>query len=65
VAYLPNNEVVEMDVSAFPTPLKGRWFDPVQGGYTPIADRIENKGTRRLSPPAKGDWVLLFEKVEE
>ena len=65
VAYLPNNEAIEIDVSAFPAPLNGRWFDPVQGGYTTIADRIENKGTSRLSPPAQGDWVLLFEKVEE
>ena len=65
VAYLPNNEAIEIDVSVFPAPLKGRWFDPVQGRYTPIADRIENKGNHRLSPPAQGDWVLLFEKVED
>jgi hypothetical protein len=65
VAYLPNNDAVEIDVSAFPAPLKGRWFDPVQGRYAPSADRIENKGTRRFAPPAQGDWVLLFEKVEE
>jgi hypothetical protein len=65
VAYLPNNDAVAIDVSAFPAPLKGRWFDPVQGRYTPITDRIENKGTRRFAPPAQGDWVLLFEKVEE
>jgi hypothetical protein len=65
VAYLLNNEAVEIDVSAFPAPLKARWFDPVQGRYAPSADRIENKGTRRFAPPAKGDWVLLFEKAEE
>jgi len=64
VAYLPNNEAIEIDVSVFPTPFKGRWFDPVQGKYTPISDRIENKGARRLSPPAKGDWVLLLEEAE-
>jgi hypothetical protein len=65
VAYLPDNEAIEIDVSAFPAPLRGHWFDPVHGGYTAIGGRIENKGTRRLAPPAKGDWVLLFEKVED
>ena len=65
VAYLPNNEAIEIDVSAFGAPLRGRWFDPIQGGYTRIPDRIDNKGPRRLSPPAKGDWVLLLEGAEE
>ncbi len=64
MAYLPNSEAIEIDMSTFPAPLKGRWFDPVRGRYTPIVARIENEGTRRLSPPTQGDWVLLFEKVE-
>jgi hypothetical protein len=64
VAYLPDNEAIEIDVSAFPAPLAGRWFDPAQGGYTPIARRIENKGISRLAPPAKGDWVLLLQSPE-
>jgi hypothetical protein len=61
VAYLPDNEAIEIDVSAFPAPLQARWFDPVQGRYTAIPDRIENKGIRRLSPPGQGDWVLLLQ----
>ncbi len=64
VAYLPNNEAIEIDVSAFPAPLGGRWFDPVHGGYTPIAGRIENRGTCRLVPPAQGDWVLLLQPAD-
>lgn len=59
VAYLPDNEAIEVDVSAFPSPLVGRWFDPARGGYAPIDGSIENKGVRRFVPPAKGDWVLL------
>jgi hypothetical protein len=65
IAYLPNNEAIEIDVSAFPTLLAGRWFDPVQGDYTEIGNRIENKGTSRLSPPMKGDWVLLLQSAEK
>jgi len=62
VAYLPDNDGIEVDVSEFPAPLAGRWFDPVRGRYTPIAGSIENKGSRRFVPPAKGDWVLLLQR---
>jgi hypothetical protein len=63
VAYLPNNDAIEIDVSAFPAPLRGRWFDPVKGGYTAMAGRVENQGTRHFTPPAQGDWVLLLERL--
>ena len=29
VAYLPDNEAIEVDMSSFPAPLVTRWFDPV------------------------------------
>ena len=61
VAYLPDDDRIEIDVSAFPAPLAARWFDPVHGSYSPIAGPIDNKDTCRLSPPAKGDWVLLLQ----
>jgi hypothetical protein len=64
VAYLPSNDAVELDLSAFPTALEGRWFDPVHGRYTPIPNRIENKTRLRLTPPAQGDWVLLLKQPE-
>jgi hypothetical protein len=63
VAYLPDNDVIEVDVSVFPAALAARWFDPVHGRYTPIAGSIENRGTRRFVPPAKGDWVLLLQQT--
>jgi Protein of unknown function (DUF4038)/Domain of unknown function (DUF5060)/Putative collagen-binding domain of a collagenase/Beta-galactosidase len=62
VAYLPNNDEIDIDLSAFPAPLRARWFDPRHGDYTPLPDLIANKGIARLSPPAKGDWVLLLQK---
>jgi hypothetical protein len=64
VAYLPNKEAIEINVSAFPAPLGGRWFDPVHGGYTTIDGPIENQATRRLAPPAQGDWVLLLQPAD-
>jgi hypothetical protein len=65
VAYLPGNEAVELQASAFPSPLRARWFDPVRGGFTSIPDRIENRAAIRLSPPAEGDWVLLLQKADK
>jgi len=62
VAYLPNNDAIELDVSAFPTPLAARWFDPVHGRFTAVDGRIENQGARRLEPPAKQDWVLILQR---
>jgi len=49
VAYLPDNEAIEIDVSAFPAPLGGRWFDPVHGRYTGIAAAYREPGPRGVS----------------
>jgi hypothetical protein len=62
VAYLPAGDAIEVDLSALAAPLTARWYDPVRGRYTLIAGRIENQGTRRFAPPAKGDWVLLLQR---
>jgi hypothetical protein len=61
VAYLPDNDALEIDLSAFPSPLVARWFDPVRNRYTAVAGRLENQGVHRFAPPAKGDWVLLLQ----
>ena len=64
VAYLPDNDAIEVDMSAFPTPLFARWFDPVNGRYASAAESVENEATHRFVPPAKGDWVLLLQRRE-
>ncbi len=61
VAYLPNNEGIEMDLSGFPAPMRARWFDPVQGKYIAASDIIENSGTHLFAAPARSDWVLLLQ----
>lgn len=65
VAYLPDKEAIEIDLSGFPKPFAGRWFNPVNARYTAIAGRIENKKTRRFVPPAPGDWVLLLQRQDQ
>lgn len=62
VAYLPDNEAIEVDLSSFPAPLAARWFDPVQGRYSTIDGRIANGGAHRFTPPGEGDWVLLLQR---
>ncbi len=62
VAYLPDNEAIEVDPSALPSSLTARWFDPVRGRYTAVAGSVESRGTRRFVPPGKGDWALLLRR---
>jgi hypothetical protein len=62
VAYLPGNEVAEVDMSVFLASLTARWFDPSSGLYISITDTIEKSDTHRFVPPAKRDWVLLLQQ---
>ncbi|MBI5771356.1 MAG: DUF4038 domain-containing protein [Verrucomicrobia bacterium] len=61
VAYLPDNDAIEVDLSAFPVPLSVRWFDPVHGRYAATRGSVETPGVHRLAPPTKGEWVLTLE----
>jgi hypothetical protein len=63
VAYLPDNEAIEVDMSGFPFPLSARWFDPVHGRYAAIDGRVAT-GRQRFTPPGKRDWVLLLQAFE-
>ena len=64
VAYLPDNDAVEIDLSAFSAhSMAARWFDPMRGRYNPIAGSVENKATHRFTPPTKGEWVLLLQRT--
>jgi Putative collagen-binding domain of a collagenase len=65
VAYLPNNDAIEIDTSVFRASLAARWFDPVTGHSTSIEGRIDNEGRHRFAPPAKGDWVLHLQRTAE
>lgn len=60
VAYLPNNDAIEVEMSGFPAPVEARWFDPVRGRDGGPTGSVASNGTHRFTPPAKGDWVLLL-----
>jgi len=61
VAYLPDNEAIEADLSTFRVPLAVRWFDPVRGHFHPTRGSVNTPGVHRIAPPAKGEWVLTLE----
>lgn len=65
VAYLPDNDAIEVNLSAFSAPVAARWFDPVGGRSSPMTTRVPNEGERRFAPPAKGDWVLVIERAAD
>lgn len=64
VAYLPDNDAIEIDLSAFSAPLTARWFDPVHGRNAPTDVPVKNGNACRFVPPAKGEWVLLLKRSE-
>ncbi len=63
VAYLPDNEAIEVDVSGFSAPLRARWFDPRGGGSRRVPGTISNVGIQRFTSPGGGDWVLVLKSV--
>ncbi len=64
VAYLPDNNSIQIAMGEFPTPMTGKWFDPRNGQYTNIGD-IANSGTYTLDRPGAGDWVLLLSSASK
>lgn len=61
IAYLPDNDAIEVNLSVFSTPVAARWFDPVHGRSSPATGSIPNQGNHRFARPATGDWVLAIE----
>jgi len=60
VAYLSDNDAIEVNLSAFSAPVAAHWFDPVRGRSSPVTGVVPNQGTRRFQAPAKGDRVLVI-----
>ena len=61
VAYLPDNDAINMDMSTFPAPMKTRWLDPTTGESQYISGRIVNSGIHTFARPGTGDWVLVLQ----
>lgn len=62
VAYLPDNDAIDVDLARFPGPVAVRWFDPVQGRSTLVPGRVPAGGVHRFTPPSPGEWVLELQR---
>jgi hypothetical protein len=66
VAYLPDQNGVDVDLSGFAAPVTTEWFDPTNGKFASTNEKpVLNQGGRRFTPPGKnsagdGDWVLVL-----
>ena len=66
VAYFPHQGKLTVDLSKFSGPVKGKWFDPVNGNVIPVTANLPNKGTYDFSPPRLNgagakDFLLILE----
>ena len=64
VAYLPDNSSIQLDLTAFPLKLRGKWFNPVDNSYTKIDELIPNTGVYTFNVPRAEhgtDWILLLQ----
>ena len=60
VAYLPDNDAIELDRKALPPEIKARWFNPRTGEFAAATMRGDTTATARFERPGAGDWVLLL-----
>lgn len=61
-AYFPTQRSITVNLSSFAQSVTGRWYNPATGAYTVIAGSpFAPSGVVTTSPPATGDWVVVFE----
>jgi hypothetical protein len=61
-AYLPSSRTMTVRLAGFTRSTTGKWFNPSTGSFTTIAGSpFANSGSVNVTPPAAGDWVLIFE----
>jgi hypothetical protein len=65
VAYLPDNETIEIDMRAFMPVMQARWYRPTHGTFqNNDPPRIENRSTVTfVRPEGWEDAVLLLEAL--
>ena len=61
IAYMPTRRTITVDMSKVSgAEALGWWFDP-STGKTTAAGTFPTRGAQQLTPPAKGDWVLVLD----
>jgi hypothetical protein len=59
VAYLPDNAEITIDMKAFPTEMKAKWFNPKTGQYETISGAIPSTGSHTFRRPKGWEDALL------
>jgi hypothetical protein len=63
IAYMPTSRTITVDMSKITgSQIKVWWFDPRNGNATD-AGTFPASGSRKFSPPAQGDWVLVLDEA--
>jgi hypothetical protein len=66
VSYLPAGGTLTVDLARFAGPVRGRWYDPTNGSYSPVSGSpFPNTKAVELAPPGRNaggdpDWVLVL-----
>jgi hypothetical protein len=61
IAYLPTRRTVTVDMSKVAGQrAKAWWFNPRTGKAQAVGE-FPTSGSRKFSPPAEGDWVLVLD----
>jgi len=61
IAYLPTARTITVDMSKLSGPAAaGWWFNPRSGEAT-SAGKFPTSGSKRLTPPSDGDWVIVLD----
>jgi hypothetical protein len=66
ISYIPTAATISVDMARFADRVQARWYDPVNGTYTPVAGSPFPNSTKvELTTPGKNaggdpDWVLVL-----
>jgi hypothetical protein len=66
VAYLPDNDRIEIDMNEFPSSMRARWYRTASGTYQDEPESVKNNGINTFNKP--GGWqdaVLLLQRAED
>jgi hypothetical protein len=65
IAYMPTKRTITVDMNKVSgSHAVGWWFNP-RNGQAAAAGTFPTSGTRELTPPAEGDWVLVLDDASK
>lgn len=63
VAFLPNNDLLKIDMTVFSNNVDAKWFDPIHSVYLDGELNVANSGEHTYTPPYAGEWALLLSEL--